>query len=345
MLVLLALLSVLPASAQPVQLTIPDTPVVDQSGAARHFYSDLVRDRVVVINFIFTSCTTICPTMGATFAKLQELAGDRKVSLISVSVDPATDTPERLAAWSRRLGARPGWTLVTGRTADIDQLLKSLGVFTGDRNSHTPLVLAGDARRNNWQRASGLAAPSALLSLIDSVSKPEQASSGAGEYFKDIVLTDQNGRRLRLYEDLMQGHTIVLNSFFTSCQGSCPVMSRTYGALQERFAGRLGKDLTLISITVDPEHDTPAKLKEYAAKQNAGPSWVMVTGTKDEVEQALRKLGQYAESREAHLNIMIIGNDRTGLWKKAFALAKPDEIALVVDSVLNDKGAPDVSTR
>src|SRR5882757_2866913 len=100
-----------------VNLNIADSPVIDQTGAARHFYSDLVKDRVVVMNFVFTSCTTICPTMGATFARVQKLLGSRKdISLISVSIDPANDTPERLAAWSRRLGGGPGWTLVTGRS-------------------------------------------------------------------------------------------------------------------------------------------------------------------------------------------------------------------------------------
>src|SRR5712691_4974642 len=89
-----------------VNLNIADAPVIDQTGAARHFYSDLIKDRVVVMNFIFTTCTTICPTMGATFSRVQRLLGDRSVSLISVSVDPATDTPQRLDAWRRPLHAR-----------------------------------------------------------------------------------------------------------------------------------------------------------------------------------------------------------------------------------------------
>src|ERR1043165_6695634 len=109
-----------------VNLDIADAPVIDQTGAARHFYSDLVKDRVVVMNFIFTSCTTVCPTMGATFARVQKLLGSRDVTLISVSVDPLTDTPQRLDAWSRKLDAKPGWTLVTGTRSDIDRLLKSL---------------------------------------------------------------------------------------------------------------------------------------------------------------------------------------------------------------------------
>lgn len=153
-----------------VTLNIADSPVIDQTGASRRFYSDLVKDRVVVMNFIFTTCTTICPTMGATFARVQRILGDRDVSLISVSVDPATDTPQRLEAWSKKLDARPGWTLVTGEKPEIDRLLKSLGVFTPSRETHTPTVLIGDARTGRWQRASGFATPATIVSLIDKVS-------------------------------------------------------------------------------------------------------------------------------------------------------------------------------
>src|SRR5258707_12434390 len=121
-----------------VNLNIADAPVIDQTGAARHFYSDLVKDRVVVMNFIFTTCTTICPTMGATFSRVQRLLGDRNVSLISVSVDPATETPQRLDALSNKLDARPVWTPVTGDKPEIDRLLKSLGVIKPSRDTHTP---------------------------------------------------------------------------------------------------------------------------------------------------------------------------------------------------------------
>lgn len=90
---------------------IPDVTLVDQEGEEVHFYSDLVADKVVAMNFIFTTCTTVCPPMGAIFGKLQQDLGERAgrdVHLISVTVDPVTDTPDRLKAWSERFGARPG---------------------------------------------------------------------------------------------------------------------------------------------------------------------------------------------------------------------------------------------
>lgn len=154
-----------PASSR--TYNIPDVPMVTSTGANVHFYSDLVAGRVVVMNFIFTSCTTICPTMGATFARVQRLLGDRNVAMISVSIDPTVDTPARLAEWSKRFSAKPGWTLVTGAKPDVDRLLKSLGLFSADPASHSPVVLVGNEKSGRWERIDGLAAPTQIVSVID----------------------------------------------------------------------------------------------------------------------------------------------------------------------------------
>lgn len=157
--------------------TIPDIPVIDQDGKPRRFYTDLVKNRVVAVNFVFTTCTTICPPMGATFGKLQKLLGDRSgrdVHLLSVSVDPATDTPERLKAWAQKFGGGLGWTLVTGDRDEIVRLLKALGVYTPNIADHSPLVLLGNDARHRWTRAYGLAPPARLAELIDELTAGEE---------------------------------------------------------------------------------------------------------------------------------------------------------------------------
>jgi protein SCO1/2 len=174
-----------------------------------------------------------------------------------------------------------------------------------------------------------LAAP---LLAQDSPQRP------AASYFGDIELLNQDGKPMRLYGDLMKDKVVVINSFFASCTASCPVMSKSLAALQTRFADRLGRDLVLVSITVDPEHDTPAKLHAYAGKWQARPGWYFLTGSKANVDAALRKLGQYVEEPSGHMNVIVIGNERTGLWKKAFGLAPTEDLAKVVESVLNDRG-------
>ena len=99
-----------------------------------------------------------------------------------------------------------------------------------------------------------------------------------------------------------------------------------------------GKDVFIVSISVDPEVDTPTKLKAYSKKLNARPGWFFLTGNKEEVDFALKKIGHFVDQKETHLNIFIIGNERTGLWTKVFGLASSDEINKKVESVVNDPG-------
>ncbi len=166
----------------------------------------------------------------------------------------------------------------------------------------------------------------------------QEADAAAKNYFTDVVLVNQSGEKLRFYSDLIKGRVVIINVFFSSCHGSCPVMMRTFQKLQDWLGERLGKDAYLISMSVDPNMDTPEKLKEYAAQLKARPGWHFVTGEKKSLELALRKIGQYVEVREDHSNIFIVGNEATRLWKKAFGLAKIEDIITVVESVLNDKG-------
>ena len=339
-------------------VTIPDVPLFNQDGEPIHFYRDLVQGKVVAINFIFTTCTTICPPMGANFARLQTLMktqGLEEVALISVSTDPVVDTPERLKAWSQTFKAEPGWTLVTGPKPKVDQLLKALNVFTPDKTDHSPFILIGNEARGTWTRVHGFTPPDEILPILSEMStapEPEADVQGqalpaeptpadlspAARYFTDVTLVNQHGEDMRLYSDLLQGKIVVIHSFFSTCQGSCPVILNTVAKLQEHLGDRLGADVHLISISVDPLIDTPAKLKAHAERLQAKPGWYLLTGEKRNVDHALYKLGHYVEAKESHSNIIIIGNEPTGLWKKAMGLARTEDIMRIVDSVLNDTG-------
>ncbi|HEV7744705.1 MAG TPA: SCO family protein [Pyrinomonadaceae bacterium] len=166
---------------------------------------------------------------------------------------------------------------------------------------------------------------------------PAEASP-AQKYFTDVVLINQNGEKMRFYSDLLQGKVVIINSFFGTCQGSCLPMNRNLEKVQAALGDRVGKDVRIISISVDSTVDTPAVLKEYAKRLHAGPGWYFLSGNKENVDFALRKLGQFVSDKQDHLNIIIIGNERTGLWKKAFGLAQSDELVKVVQSVLDDQG-------
>ena len=150
-------------------VNIPDVELLDQDGRKVRFYSDLVRGKVVAVQFIFTTCTTVCPPLGATFARVQKELGERAgrdVRLISISVDPVTDTPERLKAWGAKFKAGPGWTLVTGEKPQVDELLRALGAGVASPAEHTPTVLVGNDAARQWTRAYGLTSPAKLVQII-----------------------------------------------------------------------------------------------------------------------------------------------------------------------------------
>jgi cytochrome oxidase Cu insertion factor (SCO1/SenC/PrrC family) len=151
------------------KMVIPDVEVLDQNGNALHFYSDLIKGKTVAINFIFTNCTTICPPLAATFARVQKEMGDKAgkdVHFISISVDPLTDTPERLNAWGAKFKAAPGWTFVTGDKQEIDKLLSALGALVSRREDHSPTVIVGNDLKGVWTRTYGLARTTQLVGLI-----------------------------------------------------------------------------------------------------------------------------------------------------------------------------------
>lgn len=172
---------------------------------------------------------------------------------------------------------------------------------------------------------------------LSQVHAQQAETSGAQKYFTDTILINQNGEKMRFYSDLLKGKTVILDFFFATCTGTCLPMNRNLEKVQEALGDRLGKDAYIISISVDPAVDTPPALKAYAKKLNARPGWYFLTGDKENVDFVLKKLGQFVDNKQDHTNIFIIGNERTGLWKKAFGLAKSEELVKVVDSVINDK--------
>lgn len=176
----------------------------------------------------------------------------------------------------------------------------------------------------------------ALQLLAPSVLAEEP--SPAEKYFTNVVLVNQHGEEMRLYEDLLAEKVVVIDTIFTECTGVCPVLSKTFQRIQEHVGDRLGEDVHLISVSVDPATDTPERLAAFAESYDAKPGWYFLTGDEDNVDLALRKLGGYVERREAHNAMIIVGNLKTGLWKKALGMAPVDKILPIIDSVLHDEG-------
>lgn len=163
-----------------LELSLPDAELLDQDGRKVRFYSDLIKGRVVILSFFFTSCEYVCALQGGNFSQLQQKLGDRlgrDVHLILVTRDPAVDTPQRLKAWSKRYGVRPGWTLLTGRPEEVDKVIAAL---TGDRigqvEAHSSGIYLGNDASRLWTYASGLTPADTLVKSLERLaeSAPEE---------------------------------------------------------------------------------------------------------------------------------------------------------------------------
>jgi protein SCO1 len=139
------------------QYVAPHASLVRHDGKRVDFASELDDGRPVFLNFIYTTCTAICPPMSQTFATLQRKLGvDRdKVRMVSVSIDPEQDTPARLAEYAAQFGAGPQWTFYTGSVEQSIAVQKAFGVWRGDKMSHTPLTLVRLSPGSEWVRYDG----------------------------------------------------------------------------------------------------------------------------------------------------------------------------------------------
>ena len=149
----------------------------------------------------------------------------------------------------------------------------------------------------------------------------------------DVELVDQDGRPVRLRELLSGDKAVVADFIFTTCTTVCPVLSGILSRMQDKLGDHLGKDVLMVSITVDPDRDTPARLKAYARKWKARPGWVWLTGPKDVVEKVLRGMGAYTPSFTDHPPMVLVGDATTGAWTRyngfpntSLILARVDEI-------------------
>lgn len=161
--------------------------------------------------------------------------------------------------------------------------------------------------------------------------------SAAEKYFPNLVLYTQDNKPIHFYDDMLKGKVVLINFIFTTCTGVCPPMTANLAKVQKALGEHVGKEVRMISISVDPETDKPAILKKYADTFKAQPGWYFLTGEKKNVDWVLYKLGGYVADKNDHSSVLIIGNEATGEWMKMFALARPTEIAAAVTKLLEAK--------
>lgn len=170
------------------------------------------------------------------------------------------------------------------------------------------------------------------------------------DYFPNPLLTSHQGKQLRFFSDLIKDKVVVINFIYTSCPDECALETARLREVQKILADRVGKDVFLYSITIDPGNDTPQVLKEYADKFEAGPGWLFLTGKDADITQLRVKLGLYTpQDQEGKLQdhnlSLIIGNQKTGQWMKISPHENPYIIATQVGSWLHNWKKPSKQQR
>jgi protein SCO1/2 len=152
----------------------------------------------------------------------------------------------------------------------------------------------------------------------------------ARAYFTDTEVVDHQGRRHRFYSDLMKGRIVLINFAFATCTTACSPITANLAKVQRQLEERVGRDVWMLTVTVDPVNDTPQALAAFAQKFKAQPGWLFLTGSPENVTALLRKLGAYTEKKETHSTALLIGDTRTGNWVKTVAMEKPERIVEAV---------------
>ena len=166
------------APAESTRVDLLDHTLVDQHGKKVKFVSDVIGDRIVVMDFV---CTTVCPVLSAVFGQVQNRLGDRlgdDVVLVSVSVDPVRDTPQRLKAYSKIHKAQPGWIWLTGKKRTMDEVLDGLGAYSPNFEDHAAMVLIGDGRGGEWSRLYGFPNPDRIVEQVNALQAARSVAAG-----------------------------------------------------------------------------------------------------------------------------------------------------------------------
>jgi protein SCO1/2 len=177
-----------------------------------------------------------------------------------------------------------------------------------------------------------LAALTALSIATVSMTMPVAAQISA-DYFPNLPVTDQDGRALKFYDDLIKNKMVIISFIYTNCTDICPLTTARMTQLEDKLGNLVGRDFFIISMTVDPENDTPEKLKAYAKAYGTGPGWTFVTGSPENIRAINYKLGDRSRQLSEHRNEIVLGNAATGEWQRDNIFGDLDRVVMTVRSM------------
>jgi len=178
-----------------------------------------------------------------------------------------------------------------------------------------------------------------ILLVFRTVPAAADNARWGADYFPNVTLTTQNGAPVRFYDDLVKGKIVAINLIYTTCKYACPLETARLSQVAKLLGDRMGRDVFFYSITIDPDHDTPEVLKEYAAKYQAGPGWTFLTGKQADIDLISKKLGLYAapnpSNPDGHQPFLLVGNEETGQWMRNSAVDNPSFMARTIGDWLD----------
>ena len=207
----------------------------------------------------------------------------------------------------------------------------SLAWQEGKREDRPPAAIAPSSP------SAAKARSSQSTSQARVVAKGGAPSAGSAGYFPNVILLTQDNQPVRFYDDMLKGKVVVISFMFTTCNSLCPMTTAHLASVQEQLGDRLGRDVFIISISVDPTNDTPAALKKFAESYKAKPGWFFLTGEKENIRMVRTKLGINGEDKMQHTGMVILGNEATGQWRKMPAWQNPIEITNTVKTLIPTK--------
>ncbi len=169
--------------------------------------------------------------------------------------------------------------------------------------------------------------PAAANEPVANERSAEEAEAAAREYFTDTILVTQDGEEVRFFTDVLKDQVVAINFIFTHCLGACPMITERMRMARDILGEELGASIRYITISIDPARDTPAAMKKFKETHKADGNWVFLTGEKANLDNVVKRLGQYFPEVEEHSTLVIAGNVREQHWMKIMPNIPPGAIA------------------
>lgn len=177
---------------------------------------------------------------------------------------------------------------------------------------------------------TALTAIVALAAAIISASSPLEAQGvhRGANYFTNLPVVTQDGKTLKFYDDVLKGKIVLISFIYTNCPDICPLTTARVAQVEDKLGDMVGRDIFFVSMSVDPERDTPEKLKQFATAFDAGPGWLFLTGKLEDIKLINSRLGDTSRTLSEHRNQIVLGNDTTGEWTRNTALGDLDRLIM-----------------